>query len=115
MLLPIKLACAEPLLVLVNCDNLIVGDQFFKHLAVDVVALQGLVGLASTEDVPTALEQSINECNPWRVLQVAKSVPHREVLSIHHVHLNEEVCVALIQGQKDDFLILGDQVLDHLY
>jgi len=100
---------------LVNCDNLIVGDEFFEHLAVDVVALQGLVWLASTEDVPAALEQPVNERNSRRVLQVSKSVPHWEVLRIHHVHLNEEVSVALVQGQEDHFLVLGDQVLDHLY
>ena len=109
-----ELASAEPLIVLIDGRHLVVGDDLFQQLAVDVVALQGLARFAPAEDVAAVCEPLVDQADSRRVFPVAESEAHLDLLGRCHEHLHEEVHVGLVQRQEDHFVVLADKVLDHL-
>ena len=109
-----ELACSEPLIVLIDGRHLIVRNDLFKQLAIDVVALQGLSRLTPTEDIATVCKPLVNQTNTWRVLPVAKCEAHLDLLGRCHKHLHKKVHVGLIEWQEDHFVVLADEVLNHL-
>ena len=85
-----ELASAEPLIVLIDGRHLVVGDDLFQQLAVDVVALQGLARFAPAEDVAAVCEPLVNQTDSWRVLPVAKCEAHFDLLGRCHNHLHKK-------------------------
>ena len=115
-LLPaVQFASSESLLILVDCSDLVVRDNLLQHLTINVVALQGLSGLAAREDVAAGFEPLIDDSNAWGVLVVAKSVAELDALSAGYKHLDKEVKIGFIQWYYDDLVILRDQVFHSLH
>ena len=53
LFLAIEFARAKSLLVLVDCHNLVIRYQLLQHLAIDIIALQGLTCASTTCNVST--------------------------------------------------------------
>lgn len=109
-----ELARSEPLIVLIDGRHLVVRDDLLEQLAVDVVALQGLSWLTPAEYIATVCEPLVNQTDSWRVLPVAKREAHLDLLGRCHKHLHKKVHVGLVEWQEDHFVVLADEVLDHL-
>ena len=57
-----------------QCGNLIVFNDFGEKGARDIIALQGLFLVSSSEDVPTFVQPAIlDSSESWRVLVIAES------------------------------------------
>ena len=112
LLLAMKLSRTESLLVLVHSGDLVVRDDLLEHLAVDVVALQGLTWLAAAEDVAARREPFVDHADARRVLVVSERVAKLDSLSARDEHLDEEVEVGLVKRHKDNLIVPLDKLLD---
>ena len=57
-----------------QCGDLIVFNDFGEKSARDIIALQGLFLVSSSEDVPTFVQPAIlDSSESWRVLVIAES------------------------------------------
>ena len=76
--------------------------------------MQGLSWLTPAEYIATVCEPLVNQTDSWRVLPVAKREAHLDLLGRCHEHLHKKVHVRLVEWQEDHFVVLADEVFDHL-
>lgn len=36
-------------------------------------------------------------------------------MRINDIHVDEEICITLVKWHENDFFVLGDEFIDHLY